>query len=214
MTQKTRAHIEEMVNAITHGFGAIMSAGGLVLLLVLSIWSGDPWKIAGAAVFGLSLVFLYLASTGYHFFHGPRIKRIMLSLDHAGIYFLIAGTYTPFLLVNMRGFWGWTLFTIVWTAAVTGSIVKIFYAGRYDTLSVLLYLAMGWVIVIAAKPAIAAIPLGPGCFILTGGLLYTLGTAFYQWERLPFHHAIWHLFVLGGSLTHFIAVLLVVGPAR
>ncbi len=212
MKRKAFARLEETLNAATHGFGALVSALGLVLLVVWATSSQDPWKITGASVFGASMLLLYLASTGYHSLRGPRIKRVMRSLDHAAIYCLIAGTYTPFLLINLRGFWGWTLFAIVWGAAVVGCAVKIFYAGHFEKLSVLLYLAMGWVVLIALKPASEAIPFGAGCLVVLGGLIYTLGVAFYRWERLPFNHVIWHLFVMGGSTAHFFAVLLVVSP--
>jgi len=210
MGKLARASLEEIVNACTHGVGAVLSAAGLSVLVVFAAFTHDPWKIVGASVFGGSMLFLYIASTLYHAFPWPRVKRVMQSIDHVGIYLLIAGTYTPFLLVSLRGTWGWILFGIVWTIAVVGGVFQIFFAGRWDRLSTLSYNAMGWTIIIAVKPAFMMIPHGVLLAMIAGGLLYTAGVFFYRWERLPFHHAIWHLFVLSGTATHYFAVLHVV----
>lgn len=213
MKKPSLASIEEIANAATHGLGAVFSIAGMSVLVVLAAFTHDPWKIVGASVFGSSMLFLYVASTLYHAFPWPRVKRVMQSIDHVGIYLLIAGTYTPFLLVSLRGTWGWLLFAIVWTIAVVGGVFQIFFAGRWDRLSTFSYIAMGWTIVIAAKPAIAMIPHGILLAMIAGGLLYMAGVFFYQWERLPFHHAIWHVFVLSGTATHYFAVLQVVARA-
>lgn len=210
MKKPTLANIEEIVNAVTHGVGAALSIAGLSVLVVLAAFTHDPWKIVGASVFGSSMLFLYVASTLYHAFPWPRVKHVMQSLDHVGIYLLIAGTYTPFVLVSLRGTWGWVLFGIIWSMATVGCIFRIFLAGRWDRFSTLFYVAMGWVVVIAAKPAITMIPPGILLAMIAGGLFYTAGVFFYRWERLPFHHAIWHVFVLSGTATHYFAVLQVV----
>jgi hemolysin III len=204
---------EEIAHSVSHGVGAALSVVGLVVLLVFSIHSGDPWRIAGGSVFGGCLIFCYLSSTLYHALPCLKAKRVMRSFDHVSIYMLIAGTYTPFLLVNLRGPWGWSLFGVVWGVAAVGSFIMIFYPGRWNYITTTSYLAMGWLIVVAIKPTMAAVPLPTLGLCLAGGLAYSVGVIFYLWERLPYHHAIWHLFVLGGSAFHFFAVVRVVHPA-
>ncbi len=213
MNKSTRACAEEIANATTHGVGALLSAAGLAVLVVFAAYTRDPWKIVGASVFGGSMLFLYLASTLYHAFPWPRVKEVMRRIDHVGIYLLIAGTYTPFVLVSLRGTWGWILFAIVWSIAAVGCFVKVFFGERWVNASTASYVAMGWVVIIAAKPAIMMIPHGALMGMIAGGLLYTAGVIFYQWERLPFHHAIWHMFVLSGTATHYFAVLQIVTHA-
>ena len=203
---------EEVWNSVTHGTGALLSVAALVILVLYAVWSADPWRIVGASIFGASLVFLYVASTLYHAIPNARAKRILHSLDHVGIYLLIAGTYTPFLLVSLRGPWGWSLFGFMWGAALLGCVFKIFFVGRWKKASTLLYVAMGWTVVIAIKPALAAVPGWALLFALIGGLFYTAGAGFYLWRRLPYHHAIWHCFVLAGSASHFFAVYRIIGP--
>lgn len=208
---KTHRHVytlgEEVANALTHGVGAVLSAAGLTAMVILAAMGADPWRIVGVTVFGVTMLLCYLCSTLYHALPHPRVKDVFRVLDHCAIYLLIAGTYTPFLLVSMRGTWGWTLFAIVWGAAILGCIFKLFHTGKFEKLSTAMYVAMGWAIIIAIKPAIEMVPAGAIVVIGIGGALYTVGALFYLWDRLPFNHAIWHLFVLGGSAAHFFAVL-------
>lgn len=204
---------EELANRLTHGFGALLSVAGLVLMVVWSTLHGDAWVVTSTAVYGVSLVVLYTASTLYHSVTSDRWKRLLQKVDHAAIYLLIAGTYTPFVLGPLRGGWGWTLFGIVWGFAVVGIILKLFFAGRADVLSTIAYLVMGWLVVIAIKPLIAALPAGALWLLVGGGLCYTVGTIFYLWEKLPYNHAVWHVWVLGGSICHWAAVFGYVVPS-
>jgi len=197
---------EELANRLTHGVGALLSVAGLVFLTVYSALHGDAWVITSTAVYGASLVILYTASTLYHTVTSDRWRRFFQKLDHAAIFLLIAGTYTPFTLGPLRGGWGWTLFGIVWGLAVIGVVLKLFFAGKADVLSTVAYLVMGWLVVIAIKPLIAALPAGALWWLVAGGLCYSLGTIFYLWEKLPFNHAVWHVWVLGGSVCHWVAV--------
>jgi hemolysin III len=205
---------EELANALTHGLGIVLSVGGLAALVTLTSRRGDAWSITATAVFGTTLVLLYTASTLYHSFSDERTKRLLRKFDHAAIFLLIAGTYTPFLLVNLRGPWGWSLFGVIWGLAVAGVAVKFWFTGRFRLLSTLLYLGMGWLVVIALRPMLQAVAPAGLWLLLAGGLAYTVGTVFYSWKRLPYHHAIWHLFVLGGSVCHYFAVYQAVVPAR
>ncbi|MEK6286585.1 MAG: hemolysin III family protein [Acidobacteriota bacterium] len=204
--------IEELANGITHGIGLALSVVGLVVLVVLSILRGDAWHIAGCTTFGVTLVLLYTASTLYHSFHTPRWKRILKILDHTAIYLLIAGTYTPFTLVNLRGFWGWTLFALVWSLSVFGILWKLFHVERFEIVSTLVYVAMGWLVLIAIKPVMAAVPLSGMIWLFAGGLFYTVGVLFFAWKRVPYNHAIWHVFVMAGSICHYFAVMFYVLP--
>ena len=205
--------VEEIANGLTHGLGAVLSITALFLLTVLAGRSGDPWRIASVAVYGSTLVILYTSSTLYHLFRKPEIKRVLRYLDHSAIYLLIAGTYTPFTLVTLRGGWGWTLFGLIWGFAACGLVMTASGFGRSRVLASLVYIGMGWLVVIAIKPLLASIPAGGIAWLVAGGLLYTGGVIFYVWKKLPFHHAIWHLFVLGGSVCHFFAVLFYVLPS-
>jgi len=204
--------IEELANGITHGIGLALSVVGLVVLVVLSILRGNAWHIAGCITFGVTLVLLYTASTLYHSFRAARWKRILKVLDHAAIYLLIAGTYTPFTLVNLRGFWGWTLFGVVWSLSVFGILWKLFHVERFQIVSTLVYIAMGWSVLIAVKPVIVAIPLSGILWLLAGGLFYTVGVVFFALKRVPYNHAIWHVFVMAGSICHYFAVMFYVLP--
>jgi hemolysin III len=201
---------EEIANSIIHGIGVGLSVAALVLLLVATIRAGDAWKIAGAIVYGISLVFEYTASTLYHSFPQPRVKHVFKILDHAGIYMLIAGTYTPFLLVTLRDHGGWIWFAVIWTLAVAGIAVEAFWAYRPRWVSVAIYLGMGWLVVLAIKPLVANLAPAGVWLLVAGGLAYTLGTAFYVLKRVPYMHAIWHVFVLAGSVCHFLSVMLFV----
>ncbi len=197
---------------LTHAAGGLLSAVGLTLLVIFASSAGDARRIVAVSIFGASLVLMYFASTCYHSVRSPRTKRLLRIVDHAAIYVLIAGTYTPILLVSMRGVWGWSLFGVVWGLAVAGVILKLFFVDRFAIASTTMYVAMGWLVVIAAKPLLASLPLPGVIWLLAGGLCYTGGVAFYLWDRLPFNHAIWHLFVIAGSVCHFLAVLFYVLP--
>lgn len=204
---------EEFANRVTHGLGAVLSVAGLVLMVVYSALHGDVWVVTSTAIYGASLVILYTASTLYHTVTSDRWRRLLQKIDHAAIYLLIAGTYTPFTLGPLRGGWGWTLFGIVWGCAVIGVALKLFFAGRANFLSTIFYLAMGWIVVIAIKPLIATVPSGALWLLVAGGLCYTFGTVFYLWEKLRFNHAIWHLWVLAGSVCHWAAVFGYIVPS-
>lgn len=204
---QTYSKKEENFNAVTHGLGIALSVAGLATLVTMAAIHGDAWKIIVSIVYGLSMITLYSASTLYHSFKNPIIRKRLNMFDHISIYYLIAGTYTPFVLVNIRGAWGWTIFGIVWGCAIAGTVLKLIYGDRFRKVSTILYLCMGWMIVVAAKPLVVNTDLGGLILLATGGLLYSSGVVFYKWKTLPFNHGIWHLFVLGGTVCHFFAVL-------
>ena len=211
--EKTYTAGEELANSVTHGLGAGLSVIALVVMVVFASFSEDPWRIVGVSIFGASLIALYLASTLYHALPQRELKRTLRIVDHSAIYLLIAGTYTPFMLVNMRGPWGWSLLGVLWGIALAGCLFKAFYTGRWNKVTTALYIAMGWAIVVAVKPAFEMVPIGAILLMLIGGLAYMGGVVFYAWERLPYNHAIWHVFVLAGSVFHFFAILFFVVPA-
>ncbi len=201
-----------MANRLTHGLGAVLSAIGLALLVTVSVRHGDAWHVVSTAIFGTSLMLLYVASMLYHTLEGDEMKHLLRKFDHAAIFLLIAGTYTPFLLVTLRGPWGWSLFGVVWGLAAVGIALKFWFAGRFGLVSTLIYLGMGWLVLVAIKPLAAALPEGGLRLLFAGGLCYTGGAGFYLWKKLPYQHAIWHLFVLAGSACHWSAVFLHVVP--
>jgi hemolysin III len=203
---------EELANSITHGIGAAFSVVGLVVLTTFSSLRGDAWLITGTTIFGVTLVALYTTSTLYHSFRSVAVKHVLRKFDHAAIFLLIAGSYTPFLLVTLRGPWGWRLFAIVWTLAVAGIALKFRFAGRYRVASTLLYIAMGWLVLTVLRPLLLVLPRGGFWLLLAGGFCYTGGAAFYLWKRLPYHHAVWHLWVMAGSACHWAAVFFYVVP--
>ena len=212
--ERQLSYAEEFANSVTHGLGLALSVAGLVVLVVLAALRGTAWHVVSCAVYGATLVLLYTASTLYHSVQTPRAKRVLRILDHGAIYLLIAGTYTPFTLVNLRGGLGWTLFGLVWGLAAAGVLFKIFHVDRFPIVSTLVYLSMGWLVVIAWKPVMALIPGGGIAWLIAGGVAYTAGVLFFALERLKYNHAIWHLFVLAGSICHYMAVLLYVLPPR
>lgn len=199
-------HIEEWLNSLSHGLGVILSVIGTITLIVAASRMGDTWKIISFSIFGATLVLLYLASALYHISRHRGLRAVFQALDHCAIFLLIAGTYTPFLLVNMRGPVGWTLFAIIWSLAFTGMVLKLVFRNRFELVRVGVYLAMGWLIVFASSDLAAS--LGNTAFYLTivGGVVYTVGVGFYLADRIPYMHAVWHLFVIGGSALHFSAV--------
>ncbi len=203
---------EEKINALTHGLGAGLGALGLAVLVVKAALNGDAWHIVSCSIYGATLVLLFTSSTLYHSFCDERVKHAFRIVDHASIYLLIAGTYTPFLLVNLRGGWGWSLFGVVWGLALAGIVFQIFFVDRFRLAQTLIYLAMGWLVVIAVKPLLANVPRPGLLWLLAGGLSYSVGAVFYLWKKLPYHHAVWHLFVLAGSVCHYFAILFYVIP--
>ncbi len=202
---------EEVAHALTHGLGLVASVGGLVTLVVAAWLRGDAWHIVGVSIFGTTLVLLYATSTLYHGIRSPRVKRLFQRFDHAAIFLLIAGTYTPFTLVSLRGGWGWTLLAIVWGLAILGIALEL--AGHSRRVSVALHLAMGWLVLIAAEPLARSLHPDGLLLLALGGMAYTLGVVFYAWQRLPYNHAVWHLFVMAGSACHFACVLGYVIPS-
>ena len=202
-----RQQREERASALTHGVGATAALVAGVVLVTLAALHGDGWQLASAIVFSISLVLLYLASTLYHSFQQPVIKRRLKVFDHCAIYLLIAGTYTPFTLVGLRGTVGWSLFAAIWTLALAGVVFKLFFTGRFRKLSTLIYVAMGWLVLVAIKPVLGALDTWTFGWLVAGGLFYTLGTVFYHRESIPYAHAIWHVFCIAGSVCHYLAVM-------
>ncbi len=203
---------DELASSIVHGIGIVLSIAGLAALVALSARHGEVRDVVASAVFGTTLVLLYTASTLYHAVPVPKAKPVLRTLDHIAIYLLIAGTYTPFTLIALPGRWGWSLFAAVWTLAALGSVLEFGALKRFRKLSVLLYIGMGWIGMIAFKPLMAHLQTGGMLLLVAGGLAYTLGVPFYLWRRLPYHHSVWHCFVLAGSVLHYLTVLFYVIP--
>ncbi len=198
---------EEIANSITHGTGAGLSIAALVILVVFAARQSDAWKVVSFSIYGASMIALYLASTLYHAIPYPQAKRFFRILDHSTIFLLIAGTYTPVTIGVMRGPWGWTLFGLIWGLAIVGINLKIFALSKLKKLSLAIYILMGWIVVIAIKPLLASLTPPVLLWLAAGGLCYMLGIVFYALKKMPYHHSVWHLFVLGGSACHFIAML-------
>jgi hemolysin III len=212
MSQKRIGGPAELANAMTHGVGFAASVAGLVVLVVLAALRGGALHVVACSVYGATLVLLYLASTLYHSSRRPRVRYVFQVIDHAAIYLLIAGTYPPFVLVSLGGAWGWSLFGVSWGFALLGVLYEALFFGRLRFLPLIVYLGMGWMSLIAIRPLIQHLPAAAIGWLLAGGLAYTVGVVFYVARGRPYHHAIWHLFVLGGSACHFVAVLLYVIP--
>ncbi|MBW2232525.1 MAG: hemolysin III family protein [Deltaproteobacteria bacterium] len=204
---------EEAVHSLTHGLGLVLSVGGLVALVLAASLHGDAWHIVGCTVFGVTLVLLYAASTLYHSARSLPAKRVFQKLDHAAIFLLIAGTYTPFTLANLRGGWGWSLLGVVWGLALLGITLEVTLPQKSRQRSIAIHLLMGWLLVVAIEPLARSVhPVGLVLLVL-GGLTYSVGVVFFAWEKLPYNHAIWHLFVLAGSALHFSCVYAYVIPS-
>jgi hemolysin III len=206
------SNTEDIANSATHSLGIVLSISGLLVLIVFSIAFGNIWHIVGCAIYGVTQIMMYTASTLYHSIQKPRVKSILRILDHSAIFLLIAGTYTPFTLVNLHGTWGWSILIMVWVLAIIGIGLqsRLIKYGRLVT--AIPYIAMGWIVIIAIKPLLESVAPGGILLLLGGGFAYTAGTIFYAWKRLPYHHAIWHGFVMMGSVLHFFAILLYVIP--
>ena len=198
---------EEIAHSVSHGIGALLGIVGLIVMLWLSVKHGDVWHVVSVSIYGASVILLYSASTLYHALTNPRAKRFFQLMDHAAIFVLIAGTYTPFLLVNLRGPWGWSLFIIIWSIALGGVLLEIVKKERVKWLSLSLYLGLGWMALVAVKPMLALVNNTGLLLLLVGGLLYSLGVIFYVRKQMVYHHAIWHVFVLAASVAHFFAVI-------
>lgn len=204
---KLQTKAEEIGNATTHGLGVLLSLAAITLLIIFAANKGDTLKLISSLVFGCTLLLMYASSTLYHSLRDPKLKHFLRIVDHSSIYLLIAGSYTPFMLVTLKGPWGWTMFAVVWLLAFAGVVFKMFFVHKFELLSTSIYLLMGWMSLIVIKPIYQLLPLGGLECIVAGGLCYTVGVIFYAWERLKFSHVLWHLFVLAGSIFHFFAVL-------
>jgi hemolysin III len=203
---------EEIANSITHGLGIALSIAGLILLIIFASLFGTYWHIVGCSIYGATQLFMYTASTLYHSINKPQAKAVLRVFDHSAIFLLIAGTYTPFTLVNLRGTWGWTILIVIWGLTILGIGLQSRLIKYGRVITTIPYVAMGWVVIIAIKPLLESVAPGGLVLLLSGGLAYTIGTIFYTWKRLPYHHAIWHGFVLLGSILHFFSILYFVIP--
>ncbi|SKC90020.1 PAQR family membrane homeostasis protein TrhA [Maledivibacter halophilus] len=200
---------EEIANSITHGIGIVFSVVALTILLVFAIWKKNPISIVSFSIYGLCSIALYTASTLYHSFRKEKLKRILRIFDHSSIFLFIAGTYTPIALLSMEGYWRIGILVAIWVIAIVGIVFKIISYNKLDKhklFSLILYLAMGWLVVIAIKPMLEITPINFLIWLVAGGLFYSLGTIFYSNKKIPFNHAIWHIFVLGGSVMHFLGI--------
>jgi hemolysin III len=213
-TTHTFSKQEEIANSITHGIGALLSISALVILIVFASLYGTAWHIVSFTIFGVTMLLLYMSSTLLHSLPEGKAKDVFEIFDHSSIYFFIAGTYTPFLLIVIKGAMGWTLFGVVWGLAIAGTIFKCFFVKKYLFTSTLLYVVMGWLIVFAWKSLAANLSPQGMTYLIIGGALYTLGAIFYVWRGFKYHHAVWHLFVIAGSTAHFFCVLLYVLPIK
>ena len=199
--------LEEIANSISHGLGLALSIVGCIVLIIQASDKGDPWRLTAYIIYGISLTTLYLFSTLYHGLTHSRTKAIFRRLDHSAIYLLIAGTYTPVILISLRTTWVMFLLPVVWVMAIFGVYMKVFYIHRYERLTLAFYILMGWMALIAAKPLFNSVPIESFIWIIVGGISYTTGIIFYAWRRLPYQHTIWHMFVLLGSISHYIGIL-------
>ncbi|MFH1753739.1 MAG: hemolysin III family protein [Candidatus Omnitrophota bacterium] len=204
--------MEEIVNSVTHGVALLLSVAGIALLIVLGSLKGDVWRLVSFSVYGVTLIILYTASTLYHSLHATRAKDVLRVIDHSAIYLLIAGSYTPFALVSLRGGWGWSIFGVTWLLAIMGIAVKIFYMKKSLFISTAFYLAMGWLAVIAIRPVLQRLPAKGVAWLLAGGACYSIGAIFHFFKKTAFMHSIWHVFVMAGSICHYFAVLFYVLP--
>ena len=213
-TEKKYTTGEEIAHAVTHGLGLLLSAAACSFLVVLASQRGNAWHITGVAIFGATLIVLYAASTLYHSLTHKKAKRVFRFLDYSAIYLLIAGTYTPFTLVTLRGGWGWSMFGTAWGLAITGAVVEVATRRKYKAISMAFYLGMGWLMLVAIKPLAAALDTRGLIFLGIGGAAYTGGAALYALGKFRYHHAVWHVLVLAGSFCHFLAVYYSVIPGK
>jgi hemolysin III len=205
---------EEAANTWSHLIGALLSIVALIALLIPSVQQADPWRIVSSSIYGTSLFLLFLASTCYHYASKPEVKAKLKTLDHCAIFLLIAGTYTPLLLIELRGGLGWTIFGVVWGMALFGIIAKLYWAEKFKKISLFFYLAMGWLIILAGDELLAQLTTGALSWLVAGGIAYSVGAIFYAGKQIPYNHAIWHLFVLLGSACHFVTVYAYILPVK
>lgn len=206
---------EELVNSITHGLGALLSIGGTAVAIVWAALYGDVFSVVSAAIYGATLIILYVMSTLYHAFTNKTVKKVFRIFDHCSIFLLIAGTYTPFTLCSLRGAFGWTIFGIIWGMTVLGIVFNAISIEKFKVFSMICYVVMGWLIIIAFKPLMQAIGFMPGALLLLlGGISYTVGIIFFVMKKIPYMHGIWHLFVLLGSVLHYFSILLCALPVQ
>jgi len=198
---------EEIANSITHGIGALLSVAGLVVLIMLGVFYGNAFHVTCFTIYGTSLILLYLSSTLYHSLPGQTVKLLFKKFDHSAIFLLIAGSYTPLMLINIDGVLGWAITITVWILAILGIIIKCLFISKFEKLSLLIYLLMGWLCLFASKEIVMNIPAHSLIFLIIGGLLYSTGVIFYVWDNLPYNHGIWHIFVLAGSIFHYFSIL-------
>lgn len=206
-------HIEEVFNTVTCGIGLCLSIAALTVLVIFASIRGDVLKIISFSIYGTSLVGLFLFATLYHWIRSEKAKHVFEILDHCAIYILIAGTYTPFTLVTLKGAWGWSLFGVVWGLTVAGIVFKAFFVKKFKVFSVTIYLLMGWLVAIALQPLMKNLAIQGICWLAAGGIIFSLGVIFYVFKKLPFHHVIWHLFVIVGCACHFCSIFFYVLPA-
>ena len=206
--------LEERINIFSHAIGLLLSMVAVVLLVTRASSYGNAWHILSVAIFGASLIALYAASTTYHSATRAEMRARLRVIDHATIYILIAGTYTPFTLITLNGATGWTIFAVSWGMAISGITLKLFFTGRFNLISTLMYVFMGWIIIFAVKPLIAGLPTAGLYWLVAGGLSYTIGAIIYSIKKVPLNHAIFHLFVLAGSICHFVTVYFYVLPSQ
>jgi hemolysin III len=204
------AHRQELANSLSHGFGMLFGIVAIPVLMAVAASAGNIAGLIGVGIYGFSFLLVFTASTLYHSVQQPNVKRVLNIIDHISIYFLIAGTYTPFILVGMLDKTGIIMLSVLWAITIVGAFFKVFFTGRFNVVSTLLYLAMGWALLVVAEPFFAAMSTSAIVLLAVGGGLYSLGVIFYLWERLTYHHAIWHFFVLSASICHYVAVLLTI----
>ncbi len=200
----------EIANSLSHGAGLLFGLISIPILIATAIYHSTPAKITGAIAFGISFMMVYTFSTLYHSFHSPILKKLLQKLDHISIYYLIAGSYTPFILAYVQNYRGFIILAVLWFLAFAGTVFKIFFTGKFDLISTLIYLAMGWIFITVVDSFFIKFPMDCLWMVMIGGISYTIGVIFYRWEKLPYHHAIWHVFVLGGSICHYFAVYITV----
>ncbi len=205
---------EEIANAITHGIGAMLAMAALVFLILFASKYGDGWYVVSYTIYGVCMFIMYLESTLYHSITNKKFKKLFRIFDHCSIYLLIAGTYTPFTLTVLRGKIGWIMFSVIWILAIIGIVMKIFWIGKYELLSTGVYIFMGWIIVLAIKSLIVLVPYNGIILLVAGGILYTIGAFLYIFNKIPYNHAIWHIFVIGGSACHFFCILFYLLPIK
>ena len=210
MTEQHSTLRLEIANSITHGIGIIFGIAALPVLSAIAAHKDHTVAVVGAAIYGFSFILLFTFSTLYHAFQNPKVKAVLHVFDHISIYFLIAGTYTPFLLNYMMNTTGIVMLSVLWGLTLIGISFKIFFTGRFNYVSTVIYLGMGWILLFSGRQFFAAIPGPVLTMIIIGGLLYSIGVIFYLWEKLYYHHVIWHLFVLAAAICHYVAVLLMV----